>query len=143
LRAWLSDALGSTQYADRLAGYCHRLDVPAGDILARQGDPAGSMHFILEGRVGVMADLGEGRTLRLRSLGRHTTIGEMGLITGGPRSATIRAEADSALYELRAEDYERIKRDDPALSQALLGYVVSVMSDRLRFANRAIGILQR
>jgi hypothetical protein len=29
------------------------------------------------------------------------------------------------------------------LSQALLGYVVSVMSERLGFANRAVGILQR
>jgi SulP family sulfate permease len=79
----------------------------------------------------------------VRSLGRHTTIGEMGLITRRPRSATIQAEADSVLYELTAETYERIKRDEPALSQALLGYVVSVMSERLSFANRAIGVLQR
>ena len=81
--------------------------------------------------------------MRLRSLGPHTTIGEMGLITGRPRSATIAAEADSVLYELTAEAYERIKREQPALGQALLGYIVSVMSDRLNFANRAVGVLQR
>jgi SulP family sulfate permease len=143
LRAWLSDALENAQYADRLTEYCRRIEVVAGDIVARQGDPAASMHFILEGRIGIVVDLGEGRTMRLRSLGRHTTIGEMGLITGRPRSATIQAEADSVLYELSAEAYQRIKRDEPALSQALLGYVVSVMSERLSFANRAVGILQR
>jgi len=143
LRSWLSDALGNAQHADRLAEYCRRLDVAAGDIIARQGDPAASMHFILEGRVGIVVDLGEGRTMRVRSLGRHTTIGEMGLITGRPRSATIQAETDSVLYELSAETYERIKRDDPALSLALLGYIVSVMAERLSFANRAVGILQR
>jgi len=143
LRAWLSDALGNTQHADRLTEYCRRLDVPAGDIIARQGDAAASMHFILEGRVGIVVDVGGGRTMRVRSLARHTTIGEMGLITGRPRSATIQAETDSVLYELTAEAYERIKRDDPALSLALLGYVVSVMSERLGFANRAVGILQR
>ncbi len=60
-----------------------------------------------------------------------------------PRSATIAAEADSVLYELTAEAYERIKREHPALGQALLGYIVSVMSDRLNFANRAVGVLQR
>ena len=43
---------------------------------------------------------GEGRTMRVRSLGRHTTIGEMGLITRRPRSATIQAETASVLYEL-------------------------------------------
>ena len=143
LRAWLSDALASADYADRLTQYCRRLDVPSGEVVARQGEPATSMHFILEGRIGIGVDLGEGRTMRVRSLGRHTTIGEMGLITGRPRSATIRAEADSVLYELSAEAYERLKKDDPALSQALLSYVVSVMSERLGFANRAVGILQR
>ena len=143
LRAWWSDALGSVAHADRLAEYCRRLEVPAGQIVARQGDPAVSMHFLLEGRIGIVADLGDGRTMRLRSLGPHTTIGEMGLITGRARSATIAAETDSVLYELTAEDYDRIKRDEPALSQALLGYVVSVMSERLSFANRAVGVLQR
>jgi SulP family sulfate permease len=143
LRAWLTDALGNAPQADRLTEYCRRLEVPAGDVIARQGDTAASMHFILEGRVGIVVDVGEGRTMRVRSLGRHTTIGEMGLITGRPRSATIAAEADSVLYELSAEAYERIKRDEPALSQALLGYVVSVMAERLSFANRAVGVLQR
>jgi SulP family sulfate permease len=80
--------------------------------------------------------------MRVRSLGRHTTIGEMGLITGRPRSATIAAETDSVLYVLSAEAYERIKQE-PALSTALLGYVIAVMAERLSFANRAVGVLQR
>jgi sulfate permease, SulP family len=143
LQAWLSDALGNAQHADRLSEYCRRIEVAGGDVIARQGEPASSMHFILEGRVGIVVDLGDERTMRVRSLGRHTTIGEMGLITGRPRSATIQAETDSVLYGLSAEAYERIKLEDPALSQALLGYVVSVMSERLGFANRAVGILQR
>jgi SulP family sulfate permease len=143
LRAWLSEALGSAEHADRLAEYCRRLEVEAGDIIARQGEAAASMHFILEGRVGIIVDVGDGRTMRVRSLGRHTTIGEMGLITHRPRSATIRAEAPSVLYELTADAYETIKREQPALSQALLGYVVAVMAERLSFANRVVGVLQR
>ncbi|MGC1777826.1 MAG: SulP family inorganic anion transporter [Xanthobacteraceae bacterium] len=142
LRAWWTDALGAAN-ADRLAEFCRRREIPAGQIIAREGEPAASMHFILEGRIGIVADMGEGRTMRLRSLGPHTTIGEMGLITGRARSATIAAEADSVLYELTAEAYERINREQPALSQALLGYIVSVMSERLSFANRAVGVLQR
>jgi SulP family sulfate permease len=143
LRAWLSDALGSAEYAERLSVNCHRLEFSPGDVIARQGDAADSMHFILEGRVGVIVDLSDGRTMRVRSLGRHTTIGEMGLITGRPRSANIAAETRSVLYELSAEDYTRLKHEEPALSQALLGYVIEVMSERLSFANRAIGVLRR
>jgi SulP family sulfate permease len=143
LHTWLSDALGDAQLADQLTGYCRRLDVSAGAIIARQGDTAASMHFILEGRIGVVVDIGQGRTTRVRSLGRHTTIGEMGLITRQPRSATIQAETDSVLYELGAAAYEHIAREHPALNRALLGYVVSVMAERLSFANRAVGVLQR
>jgi SulP family sulfate permease len=143
LRAWLSDALGSGEHADQLAEYCRRIEVEMGDIIARQGDAATSMHFILEGRVGIIVNVDDGRTMRVRSLGRHTTIGEMGLITHRPRSATIQAEADSVLYELTADDYERIKRERPTLSQALLGYVVAVIAERLSFANRVVGVLQR
>jgi sulfate permease, SulP family len=142
-RMWLTDALGQPQFAERMTELCRRLDITAGQVVARQGDPADSMHFILEGRVGITVDLGEGRTMRVRSLGRHTTIGEMGLITGRPRSATIAAETDSVLYELSAEAYARIKREEPALSTALLGYVIAVMAERLNFANRALGVLQR
>jgi SulP family sulfate permease len=143
LLSWLSEALGSMENADRLAKYCRRLEVAPGDIIARQGDVASSMHFILEGRVGINVDAGEGRTMRVRSLGRHTTIGEMGLITRRPRSATIRAEAASVLYELRTDAFDQIRLEQPALGEALLSYIIAVMAERLSFANRAIGVLQR
>jgi sulfate permease, SulP family len=143
LRAWLSEALGNVEFADRLVEFCRRLEIQKSNIVARQGEPATSMHFILEGRVGIIIDLGAGQTVRVRSLGPHTTVGEMGLITRGVRSATIEAEAASVLYELDSAAFERIKHEYPALSQALLGYVVAVMSERLGFANRAIGVLQR
>jgi SulP family sulfate permease len=143
LQAWFSEALGTPKLADLLVGYCRRLDVSEGDTIARQGDPAVSMLFILEGRVGIYVDIDQGRTVRVRSLGPHTTVGEMGLITSRPRSATITAEAPSVLYELDADAFAHIKREQPELSQALLGYVVAVMTERLGFANRLIGVLQR
>ena len=143
LRAWLAEALGSPEFAKRLADQCRRIEVKPGDIIARQGDAADAMHFVLEGRVGIIVDLDGGRSVRVRSLGRHTTIGEMGLIANRPRSATIQAEIASVLYELPAGAYEQIKRDHPALSQALLSYVIAVMAERLSFASRAIGVLQR
>jgi hypothetical protein len=37
----------------------------------------------------------------------------------------------------------RIKAKSPALGQALLGYIVGVMSERLSFASLVIGVLQR
>jgi sulfate permease, SulP family len=142
-RAWLAEALGDPRLADILAAHCRRLDIQAGAIIAREGEPANSMHFILEGRVGITVDAPDRRTTRLRSLAQHTTVGEMGLLSRQPRSATIVAETASVLYELDTEAFERIRQEHPALSQALLGYVLKVMAERLSFANRIIGVLQR
>ena len=143
LEDWLTEALGDAGHAAALARHCIRRDVEDGEIIARQGDAADSMHFILEGRIGVIVDRGEGGGVRVRSLGRRTTIGEMGLITRRPRSATIRAERPSLLYELATRDFDTIQTDNPALAQALLRYITQVMAERLGFANRVIGILQR
>jgi SulP family sulfate permease len=143
LRDWLTKALDDHVMAEQLVQNCARREFAEGAVIARQGEDAGSMLFILEGRVGVILEQENGGALRVRSLGPKTTIGEMGLIAHTPRSGTIKAEAASVLYELPREAYERIRRENPALGQALLAYVTEVMAERLSFANRVIGVLQR
>jgi SulP family sulfate permease len=143
LRDWFTEILGTERDVTELIHRCQRIEVNAGDIIVRAGDAADSMHFVLDGRVGIMVPAGGGRTRRVRSLGRYTTIGEMGLVSRAPRSATIQAEMASTLYVLGAEQFEAIKTDDPTLAQKLLTYFVSVMAERLMFANRMITVLRR
>ena len=141
--AWLTEALDSAQTAAILVRHCNRIEVSPGEVIARQDEAADSMHFILRGRVGIIVKLEDGRSVRVRSLGPGTTIGEMGLLSHRVRSATIEAEVPTILYELTVDAYERIKNEYPDVTNALLNYVVAIMSERLSFANRVIGILQR
>lgn len=143
LRDWFAGILDSEDDADALIRRCQRIEVAAGEVIVQAGDPADSMHFILEGRVGIMIPAEDDRTTRVRSLGRYTTIGEMGLVSQAPRSATIQAEVDSVLYVLNTHQFEAIKDEDPPLSHKLLTYFVSVMAERLTFANRTIAVLRR
>lgn len=143
LRDWFTGILDSEDDADELIRRCQRLEVEAGDVIVQAGDPADSMHFILDGRVGIMIPADDDRTTRVRSLGRYTTIGEMGLVSQTPRSATIQAEVDSVLYVLNTLQFDEIKEVDPALSHKLLTYFVSIMAERLTFANRTIAVLRR
>ena len=143
LRDWFTQILGTPRDAMALMHRCERVEIDAGEIIVNAGDTADSMHFILDGRVGVMVPADEARTTRVRSLGRYTTIGEMGLVSQAQRSATIQAEVASILYVLSAHQFEALKIDDPALGQRLLTYFVSVMAERLTFANRTIAVLRR
>jgi sulfate permease, SulP family len=144
LRDWFTQILGTEEDAAELIHRCERLEVAAGEIIVSAGAPADSMHFILDGRVGIMIQAGEGGgTTRVRSLGRCTTIGEMGLVSHAPRSATIQAEVASILYVLSAQQFEALKLENPMLGQKLLTYFVSVIAERLTFANRMIAVLRR
>jgi len=143
LRDWFTQILGNSDDANELIRRCERIEVEAGQTVVSAGEAADSMHFILDGRVGVMVAADNGGTTRVRSLGRYTTIGEMGLVSQAPRSATIQAEVASVLYALSTEQFEAVKREHPVLGQKLLTYFVSVMAERLTFANRMIAVLRR
>lgn len=143
LRDWFIRILRSADDADELMRRCQRAEVAAGEIVVHAGDAADTMHFILDGRLGIMVPAGDGHLTRVRSLGRYTTVGEMGLVAYAPRSATIQAEISSILYVLRADAFEDIKQNHPVLSQKLLTYFVSVMAERLAFASRMIAVLRR
>jgi len=143
LEGWLGKTLGSAEYASRLAQHCTRREVQAGDDIALQGQPSDSMHFLLQGRVGIFVGTERAQNVRVRSLSHYTMIGEMGLITGQSRSATIRAEVDSVLYELSLSAYHDLLAQHPDVAQALLKLVIEVMSERLSFSNRAISALRR
>lgn len=143
LHNWFVRILGTEEDAAELIHRCQRLEIDAGEVIVSAGDAADSMHFILDGRVGIMIPAGEGGTTRVRSLGRYTTIGEMGLVSHAPRSATIQSEAASILYVLSAHQFEALKAENPMLGQKLLTYFVAVMAERLTFANRMITVLRR
>ncbi len=143
LKDWFVRILGTDEEAIELMQRCQRLEVGVGETVVSAGDAANSMHFILDGRVGVMIPTADGELTRVRSLGRYTTIGEMGLVTRAPRNATIQAEVASVLYVLSVQQFEAIKAENPELSQKLLTFFVLVMAERLTFANRLIGVLRR
>lgn len=143
LRDWFTEMLGSERDANELMNRCERIEVADGETVVSAGAAADSMHFILDGRVGVMIPGEAGRPTRVRSLVRYTTIGEMGLVSGAPRSATIQAEIASVLYVLTKAQFEAIKTEQPQLAQKLLTYFMTVMAERLTFANRMIAVLRR
>src|SRR5687768_17235410 len=67
--------------------------VHAGEVVIRQGDPADRLYLVRSGRLRVIVEEEDGlRTVR--ELGAGAAIGELALLTGAPRSATVLALRD-------------------------------------------------
>ena len=94
-----------------LAADARPFRVLAGDWLLREGDEADDLYVVVRGRLRVVARSGgEERTLRV--LGPGASIGELALLTGAPRSASVQAVRDSTLLRLpRGPFVELLERD--------------------------------
>jgi CRP-like cAMP-binding protein len=85
-----------------------------GDILCREGDPGDYFYLIVGGE----AEVRKGRTI-LTTLGPGEIFGEMSLLTGEPRSATVVAATPMELYQLNQENFGQVLKRSPHLAWAL------------------------
>jgi CRP-like cAMP-binding protein len=106
--------------ADQIEPILHSIkDCPlkAGEILFRAGDPADALYIITRGKVDV---LGEAGSETIAVLGPGHAFGEMALLSGGPRTATIRAADDTELLQIAKQDFERLVAGDRQLADAVM-----------------------
>lgn len=89
-----------------------------GDVLLRQGDAADSLLIVLQGAVEVTVQ-DQGRSHLIARLGPHTVIGEIGLLTGGLRSANVVAATGGIAGTIARADFEWLAGQYPRLSVAL------------------------
>jgi len=94
---------------EALAADAYPRRVLAGEWLIREGDEADDLYVVLRGRLRAVAGA-DGRTLRV--LGPGAAIGELALLTGTARSASVQAVRDSTLLQLgRGRFGELMERD--------------------------------
>jgi class 3 adenylate cyclase len=87
----------------------------AGDVFIHEGDPSDSIYFVTWGEVAIMK--GEFEIDRSRS---GSVIGEMGVLTRSPRSASIKACEEVETLKIMADDFNRTLDGHPAILRSLL-----------------------
>jgi SulP family sulfate permease len=139
---WLAREIGGPAMFQQFASYLERVSYAAGDVLFAQGDSAEFLCLVYSGRVSIVLRTAEGQQLRLRSIQRHTLVGEMGLYRTVPRGASVLADQPTVVYRLSREALERMEADAPPLAMAFHRFVVRTLAERLDFANREVAALQ-
>jgi len=93
-----------------------------GDVITREGEPAESLYILARGQVGIFRDAAqpaESPRQRLATLSAPGYFGEMGLLTGQPRTASIMARNDVLCYRLESSGFDAILRARPEVVGAI------------------------
>jgi len=109
-----SDALA------RLAGAARRRSYRRGEVIFHQGDPGDSLHFLTEGRVKVVLDAETGEEAVIAILGPGECFGELALIDGEPRSATVETLEPVQTLSLSRADFMAVIRENPVVAERML-----------------------
>lgn len=111
-----------------IAGVVKEVRHPKGTVIAREGDPGVGLFVIIEGRAEVTIG---GR--RMAKLSEGDFFGEIALLDGGPRSATVTALSDLRLLGLTEWVFRGLIQEHPSIAVKTL----ESMAGRLRNATKA------
>jgi SulP family sulfate permease len=125
----------------KVLDYVEQIDVEENHYLILQGDMADELYFIESGKVKVLIELDNGQTMRLRSMGSGTVVGELGFYLEQARVASVVTEDKCRIFRLTIESLRRMEREQPILASAFHEFMVRILAERVTQQNRTLRAL--
>jgi CRP-like cAMP-binding protein len=126
----------------KLAALLEVVTIEEDETVCRQGDPGSALYIVARGQFGVFTgSLLESDQMRVGELSPGDFFGEMSLVTGDPRSATVRAERPGVALRLDRDSFLSIWTHEPAVSLAIaraLSQRVNALNGSLRASTEAL-----
>lgn len=107
-----------------------------GEDIVRQGEAGDSMFLLHEGACDVFVAKGGGQAINVASLEPPAFFGEMSLLTGDARSATVRARGDSTLFRIDKELVSEVLTKDRSISERLAEALAKRQADNAEALGR-------
>ncbi len=121
----------STQFLEAMLQHCQFVNVDPNHVIFKQGDAGTSAYFLLNGKLS--AYVGNNET-KVGEISRGELFGEMAVISGEERSATIIASRHSELAQLSTDSFRALSEQFPQLNQA----VINILMARLKTQNERL-----
>jgi anion transporter len=116
----------------KVLGKMEEISFESGATIISQGDQGDAFYLIQSGAVQVVLENGMDKSEVIAILGARDWFGEMALLSGEPRSATIRAVKETSLLRLRREDWDELIEKHPTW----LLQLCATLSKRLSYVDR-------
>jgi CRP-like cAMP-binding protein len=109
----------SAEELDRLADSAKLAPFVAGEVVTRQGAPAHWLYVLVRGEVEVMVAKDDGVERHVAVVKAPGFFGEMALVTGAPREATVIAREDIECLRVDKDDFREVLASRPELAQEI------------------------
>src|SRR5215475_7729947 len=127
----------SNESLSRLSACLKLAEFPPAEVIVREGAPGVSMYIIKEGLVEVRKkDPATGIDFLVAQLSAGAAVGEMSLLTGKPRSATVSTVQPTVVFTLTRADFRNLLTQHPEISLGL----ARILAERLEDATKQVGI---
>jgi type IV pilus assembly protein PilB len=112
-------------------------EFPPAEVIVREGAPGVSMYIIKAGLVEIRKkDPTSGIDFLVAQLSEGAAVGEMSLLTGKPRSATVTTVQPTVVFTLTRADFRNLLTQHPEISLGL----ARILAERLEDATKQVGI---
>lgn len=125
----------STSDLDVLLSLANTVSSTARQIVCRKNEPGDALYVVISGKLKVTTESDDGRELILAILDAGETFGEMSLLDGKPRSASVVAVHDSTLLVIHRQDFLALLQRHPKIAIELL----AILTQRLRGMDDMMG----
>ena len=136
----LAEMLDQTRWAvdfsweeiKKLSEYMRAYEIPAGEVIFREGDADRYLGILLKGSVEIYKKNMKNHSNKIATVMAPQSLGEMSLLDGAVRSGMAKVKADVLLLALSREDLNKLAEEVPALAYKLVLKIAQLLSQRLR-----------
>lgn len=125
-----------------LIKFMERKEIPAGGVLLKQDSQNELVFFVESGRITAQIEDKDTGTLRLRSMGPGTIIGELSFYLNSPTSASVIADVDTVVYQLSKMGLQKMESEKPQAASGFHKLITLMLAERLLNSTRSLRALR-
>ena len=130
-----------TDFLRRIGSEFEQVAVAGGHTLVRRGEPSDALYIVIRGRLVATREDERGRSVRLGEIGRGEMIGEMSLLSGGTRTATVTALRDSRLVRISNETFIEFMQRHPSVTRQFIQILIRRLTQNASHREEKISTL--
>lgn len=121
----------SDHYKGEILSISRKITLDEGGILCKEGEQSVIMFILISGRLSVKIT----NSATISTIVPYATIGELGVFTGEPRSASVHAVERSVLLAIKAADIHRLIDSYPKIGVLIMRKVIETLRNRIQEQN--------